>query len=168
MKKKICCTVVAVSLFGCATIIKGGDQSISIKSNPDGAKFSVYNKKGDKIANGQTPQIVTLKKGAGYFSGETYKILMEIPGRDSKEILVDTTLSGWYIGGNLVFGGLIGWLIVDPLTGAMWTLPEEVSAELSQKMSSVIQHKEGLVIMLTKDMPTSLLKELKPQMKLVN
>lgn len=30
-------------------------------------------------------------------------------------------MNGWYIG-NLLFGGIIGLLIVDPATGAMWTL----------------------------------------------
>ena len=37
---------------------------------------------------------------------------------------------GWYIGGNILVGGLIGWFIVDPLTGAMYTLPKEVNADL--------------------------------------
>ena len=35
----------------------------------------------------------------------------------------DAYLNGWYIG-NVVFGGLIGLLIVDPETGAMWRLDE--------------------------------------------
>jgi len=34
----------------------------------------------------------------------------------------------WYLAGNIVFGGIAGWLIVDPLTGAMWRLsPKEVN-----------------------------------------
>jgi hypothetical protein len=35
-------------------------------------------------------------------------------------------IDGWYFG-NLLFGGLIGILIVDPATGAMWKLPENVN-----------------------------------------
>ncbi|MDY5520178.1 hypothetical protein, partial [Campylobacter lanienae] len=27
--------------------------------------------------------------------------------------------------GNFIFGGLLGWLIVDPATGAMWNLKPE-------------------------------------------
>ncbi len=32
-------------------------------------------------------------------------------------------MNGWYAG-NIVFGGLIGILIVDPATGAMWDIKE--------------------------------------------
>jgi len=40
-------------------------------------------------------------------------------------------VSAWYVAGNFVFGGLIGWLIVDPLTGGMWTIsPENVDASM--------------------------------------
>jgi len=42
-------------------------------------------------------------------------------GYDEKVIPVEFAFNGWYIG-NIVFGGLIGLLIVDPLTGAMYRL----------------------------------------------
>ncbi|WP_342358093.1 hypothetical protein [Arsenophonus nasoniae] len=36
------------------------------------------------------------------------------------------------IAGNLFFGGLIGWLIVDPFNGGIYTLrPEKIDATLS-------------------------------------
>ena len=42
---------------------------------------------------------------------------------------ISAELDGWYIG-NIVFGGLIGMLIVDPATGAMWRLDDSVNASL--------------------------------------
>jgi hypothetical protein len=41
-------------------------------------------------------------------------------------------INGWYFG-NLLFGGIIvGMLIVDPATGAMWTLKDTVVATFQQ------------------------------------
>ncbi|MDP2932712.1 MAG: hypothetical protein Q8N81_01105, partial [bacterium] len=31
---------------------------------------------------------------------------------------------GWYGGGNIIIGGLIGWVIVDPLTGGMYKIED--------------------------------------------
>jgi hypothetical protein len=39
-------------------------------------------------------------------------------GFQSRERKVDGTVNGWYFG-NVVFGGLIGMIAVDPATGAM-------------------------------------------------
>jgi hypothetical protein len=48
---------------------------------------------------------------------------------------VDSTINGWYVG-NIVFGGFIGWLIVDPLTGAMWALDtEHVNGTLAEHVA---------------------------------
>lgn len=58
-------------------------------------------------------------------------------------------LSGWYLG-NVVFGGLIGLLIVDPLTGAMYNLtPDKIEQPLSSSQTHVIRDKHGLMIVLT-------------------
>ncbi len=43
-------------------------------------------------------------------------------------------VDGWYIG-NIIFGGLIGWLIVGPLTGAMYALPESVTVEMADELN---------------------------------
>jgi hypothetical protein len=43
---------------------------------------------------------------------------------------IKSKIDGWYFG-NLIFGGLIGLVIVDPLTGSMWTLsPRELTYNL--------------------------------------
>jgi hypothetical protein len=39
-------------------------------------------------------------------------------------------MDGWYLG-NIVFGGLVGLLVVDPLTGAMWKLDPTMNADLT-------------------------------------
>jgi len=109
---------------GCASIMGGGKQTVSITSEPSGAAYTIYNKKGQAIDNGTTPATVTLKPGAGYFSAEKYVVKLTKAGCGDCEAPIEHGVSGWYIGGNIIFGGLIGYLIVDPLTGAMWTLKD--------------------------------------------
>lgn len=45
-------------------------------------------------------------------------------GYESKKINIECKLNGWYFG-NILIGGLIGFLIVDPATGAMYKLDSE-------------------------------------------
>ena len=76
-------------------------------------------------------------------------------GYKTKEVSVGAKLGGWYAG-NFIFGGLIGFLIVDPATGAMWTLsPKEVNENLSAD-AAFLKQNNGLMIVLRKDVPQSL------------
>ena len=74
---------------------------------------------------------MTLKSGAGYFDGEKYSVKYSKEGYNDGLSVIDSSLSGWYIG-NLLFGGIVGLLIVDPATGAMWKLPENTSTSLTK------------------------------------
>jgi hypothetical protein len=109
---------------GCASIMGGSKQTVSITSQPSGAAYTIYNKKGQAIDSGTTPATVTLKAGAGYFSPQKYTVKLAKAGCRECEAPIEHGISGWYIGGNLIFGGLVGYLVVDPLTGAMWTLKD--------------------------------------------
>src|SRR5690242_16169180 len=123
----------ALGASGCASIIKGGGtQAVSIRSMPSDADVKIIEAKtGNTIQTGKTPFIVPLNKSTGYFAGGKYRVIVEKPGFTPREVIVDSGVNGWYVGGNLLFGGLIGWLIVDPATGAMWNLsPEEMTIEL--------------------------------------
>lgn len=70
---------------------------------------------------GQTPATVTLKSGAGFFSKAEYQVKISSPGFEEQVIPINFKLNGWYFG-NLLIGGVLGMLIVDPATGAMWKL----------------------------------------------
>ena len=96
---------------------------------PEGANVSVTNSAGEKVHNGATPLTLTLKRGAGYFKSERYTIAYSKAGFAPKEVTITGSMSGWYIG-NILFGGLIGMLAVDPVTGAMYVLPDTVSQSL--------------------------------------
>lgn len=128
----------SLGLGGCASILGESKYPVTVTSAPAGASFEVTNKSGQVIHSGNTPSTVTLKSGRGYFSGQTYTLRFKKPGYADKTITVDSSLSGWYWG-NILFGGLIGMLIVDPATGAMFKLPENASADMGTPVASASQ-----------------------------
>ena len=121
---------VAMSGFGCASIVDGRDKQVKLNSNPPGAKVTVFNKAGTQVANETTPVTMRLPRNHGVYTSETYKVRFELDGFYPSEIKIDTKLNGWYFG-NILFGGAIGLALVDPMTGAMWTLsPNDVNRNL--------------------------------------
>lgn len=141
-----------VALTGCASIIDGGPKNVSVKSDPSGARVRVYDKKGVEVASQETPAILSLKRGGAY-STARYRVVIEKPGYQPAEVTVKSTLNGWYFG-NLIFGGLLGLLIIDPLTGAMWTLtPKDTSVVLQQQTAGFRPEDGGFFVMLRQDVP---------------
>ena len=122
----LCCAF----FTGCASIVDGGSKTVQISSNPEGAKVTISNKSGKDISVLTTPATVSLERSSGYFSGEDYKLVFAMPGYYPSEVHIKSTVDGWYFG-NIIFGGLIGFLIVDPATGDMYNLsPREVTRNL--------------------------------------
>ncbi|MBI4396438.1 MAG: hypothetical protein HY548_05040 [Elusimicrobia bacterium] len=126
----------AAVLSGCATIIgKGGPQMVVLSSDPDRAQVTVQDAAtGFVVYRGATPTQVYLLKRAGFFRGKSYVVTFQKPGYQSLQVPIHCRTNGWYVTGNLFFGGLIGWLIIDPASGAMWALsPEQVEGRLEPK-----------------------------------
>ena len=120
--------------MSCASIIHGGTQRVTLQSQPADADVKVFDARtGGMVASGKAPLSVSLDRGAGFFKGGKYRVVVEKAGYAPREAYIDSSLStGWYIFGNILFGGLIGWFIVDPATGGMWSLdPELATYELS-------------------------------------
>jgi hypothetical protein len=58
-------------------------------------------------------------------------LVLETAGYNPYETHVVSTIDGWYFG-NILLGGLVGMLIVDPITGDMYTLsPMDVNCNLA-------------------------------------
>lgn len=131
MKTKILSLLIIPLLFtGCASIVDGGSKSVHLNSHPEGAKVTISNREGKRVAVETTPAVVTLERSSGYFRGEDYTLKFELPGYYPYETHVQSSLDGWYFG-NVFFGGLIGCLIVDPATGDMFTLtPRDLNCNL--------------------------------------
>lgn len=128
---RICIMLSVVYLVGCAKIVSKNIYPVVIDSSPTGADFIIKNQSGKEVDRGVTPQQVVLRTNVGYFDAETYSVSFNKVGYKPEPFVLDTSLDEWYYG-NLLIGGVIGLLIVDPLTGAMWELPEKFSVELEK------------------------------------
>jgi hypothetical protein len=120
-----------IEASSCASIIGKSQYPVTITSQPDQAEITIVDDEGKTIYSGTTPTTVTLGTKAGYFWGRNYTVTFNKQGYAKHTAEIRRGVSGWYIFGNLVFGGLVGWLIVDPATGAMWTLEQNVNVQLS-------------------------------------
>ncbi|QBF26307.1 hypothetical protein EXN22_11610 [Pseudomonas tructae] len=125
----------ATVLSGCASIVGDSRYPVAVSSVPPGVSFDILDKDGKLVHSGSTPSTVTLKSGRGYFKGQTYTLQFRKDGYTEKSVTLDSGLSGWYWG-NILIGGLVGMLIVDPLTGAMYKLPEGVSADMGSPLTA--------------------------------
>jgi hypothetical protein len=129
----VICTVTLTT--GCASIVSKSNWPFSVDSNPEGAKVIITNKKGKEVFVGKTPAAMKLKSGAGFFSKESYSVELIMNGYESKKINVECKVNGWYFG-NFLIGGLIGLLIVDPATGAMYKLDSKGITENLDRSTS--------------------------------
>ena len=147
-------------LTGCASIVSKSDWPVQRGSNPSGATVTIVNSKGMGIYSGLTPTTVTLTSKKGYFTGEKYKLIFEKEGFSTLEYELKSTLNGWYIG-NVVFGGLVGLIIVDPLTGAMYRLDTTLHVPLTPDLS-LKSEKSELKIVSIDQLPANLKSSLVP------
>jgi hypothetical protein len=115
---------------GCSTIIGGANKSILVSSTPSNVPVKIYGDGGKEVAHGTTPFTVSLKRGRGYFKPAKYEFKATMPGMPTKVVGYRAGIHGWYWG-NILLGGLIGMVIVDPITGAMWDPPSTVHIDLS-------------------------------------
>jgi hypothetical protein len=152
MMLRVMCVVVALgaaaAVSGCASIVHSGPRNIPIASTPAGAKVSIYDRSNSLVMTNTTPFVAPLNTKFGYFKSQTYRLVFEMAGYDRAEINLDSSVSGWYFG-NLLFGGVIGMLIVDPLTGAMYNLtPEKIEQPMSASQAQLIRNGQGFLIVL--------------------
>ncbi|MDN3554480.1 hypothetical protein [Halomonas maura] len=154
-----------MTLTGCASIVGDKEQAIIINSTPSRADVVVTDERSQEVFHGETPTTVTLRKADGsYFGGKSYSVTISKEGFESRTVAISSSPNGWYVAGNLVFGGLIGWLIVDPLTGAMYSLsPDSISTSLGESVATTEDGAQELNLVLLQDVPD----ELRPDMRML-
>lgn len=144
--KKMCVILSAVMLFGsftgCASIVSKSTWPVTVQSNPTGAKCEIIKENGVKLHTGETPMTLSLEASAGFFSSAKYIINCTKDGKQATSEL-SADLNGWYLG-NILFGGVIGLLIIDPATGAMWKLEETRVVNIVTEPISVSTVKEDV------------------------
>lgn len=124
-------SVAPLVLAGCGSIFGGSRQKVRLHSIPTNAPFTVFDiPTGKRLQVGMTPAIIDLKRGRGFMKGAQYRIVFESEGHEPRVVDVVARVNGWYVTGNAVIGGIVGWLVLDPITGGMWSLaPNELTVD---------------------------------------
>lgn len=123
-------------LSGCATIVSGTNQKISIASTQKGANIKIERLTGSQAIpfwSGKTPAAVN------FYRKHSYRITISQEGFESASFPVEYAgMNGW-IWGNIIIGGLPG-ILVDAISGAGIILrPDKVNATLVQLPISELQ-----------------------------
>jgi hypothetical protein len=144
--------VAAVVLAGCASIVSKSEYPVAITSNPIGADFVVKRNNGIPVASGVTPATIVLPASEGYFQPAKYSIEFRRKGV-VQTVPLTAKIDGWYFG-NLLFGGIIiGMLIVDPATGAMWRLNDTAITNFQQTASAETGNRRSLQVVDINSLP---------------
>lgn len=146
---------IALLVGGCGTVVNGASDGVIVGSRPDGATVSIVDEDGEEVYRGATPANPDLVKARGWFAQKTYTLTVSKPGYQTYQTTVKPRPSLWFIIGNffLPIIGPIGWVIIDPLTGGMWTIdPDRFDASL---VAETAQAEDGttVTILLLEDVP---------------
>lgn len=129
MKVNLFVTTLIVStalLNGCATIVSGKEQSVSVTTPPaQNATCELKNDKGSWFI-GKTPQSVMVHR-----SYQDLQINCRKNGYQINHTEVPSKVQPWMFG-NIIFGGVIG-VVVDAVVGSGYNYPEKIQVPLKPK-----------------------------------
>ena len=115
--------VTALLTSGCATIVKGSSQGVTVKTDPPGASCEL-SKQGKSVGVvNPTPGTVQLGKGASALD-----VICKKPGYLDASAMLSSSFQGWTLG-NAILGGIVG-IVIDAGSGAMHEYQPEISMKL--------------------------------------
>lgn len=100
---------------GCATIINGTDQEVTVRTDPPGAVATVD---GGRLSK-TTPCAFDLSRG------DAHQIEVAMPGYKTHRVLLESKFGG-AIFGNLLLGGLIGAVVDSASNASRYLEPDEI------------------------------------------
>lgn len=115
-----------VLLSGCATIVAGADQVVTVSTSPPGASCHVDRGSEPIAFIASTPAVISVSK-----SSADLLVNCDKPGFEHASISGVSSFNGWMFG-NVVFGGLIG-VIADAATAATYEYPLMVQVDMVPK-----------------------------------
>ncbi|MGD1823645.1 MAG: hypothetical protein ACPKM0_12900 [Pleomorphochaeta sp.] len=127
--------ILSITLSSCASILSDSSYPVTISSSPTEANIVIRNSSNIVVYKGTTPALVKLDASNGFFKKENYTITFSKEGYEESIYTIENHLDGWYWG-NILAGGLIGMLIIDPSTGAMWSLDTSIYYDLTEEKTS--------------------------------
>lgn len=126
MKKALTMLLIATTLSGCSSIVKGSRQTINI-STSTGKQADAVITTSTGQQNIVLPQAVSVKDD----NMDITVSVKETRCNNASTTIVQSRLHPWFWG-NLILGGLFG-STTDSVTGSMWTYDESVIVNVTEK-----------------------------------
>lgn len=127
-------TVLAAGLLlqGCATIVEGTGQNVTVATNPPGATCTV-DRAGMRLGMvTPTPGSLHIQK-----SKNDLNVTCELPGHRTESVSQSPNFVATTIG-NVLVGGLVG-VVVDAASGANFKYPGEVKLDLAPDVPRTVE-----------------------------
>jgi hypothetical protein len=102
--------------------IDGTNRMVDPQGIPSSIAVSAIDTDGQRVCEGMTPLVIPQKRPGPDFKAEQYCIVFESQGEQKGIWLSASIAAGWYLAGDNSCGGFIDLLIIDPLSGAIWTV----------------------------------------------
>ena len=127
-------------LTGCASVFSVSEYPVHIDSVPSDMEIVVTDRNGDIEYRGQTPAIVGLDARGGYFVRETFTVELYDAGKVVGRTQIKGGIDLWYFVNffSRPWTTLVGFFVIDPITGAMWSLDESVTVFRDVKTTGTI------------------------------
>jgi hypothetical protein len=119
---------------GCATIMHGSTQQVTVTSRPMGANVLV-----DGGLRYKTPAILSLSRK------ESHTVEISYDGYQTETVDIKRVTSG-AVYGNILAGGLIGYAVDSSSGGAYRLEPEQISVDLRQIPTAAVESAPPAVI----------------------
>ena len=119
--------IIAYSLSGCATIVSGGRNQVTVDNSGGATYFSILDHNHQVVDSGVTPKQVTLRTKQQWLKPAKYQVVYA--GQEGTTQHDLNARLNWWTAGNIVIGGVPG-LIIDSATGAAWKLQPKVVGQI--------------------------------------
>ncbi len=127
-------------LTGCASVFSVSEYPVRLDSVPSDMEIVVTDRSGNIEYRGQTPAIVDLDARGGYFVRETFTVELYDAGKVVGRTQIKGGIDLWYFVNFISrpWTTLVGFFVIDPITGAMWSLDKSVTVFRDVKTTGTI------------------------------
>jgi len=123
LKTLLFCFAASLLLSSCASVFSKSSYYVKIDSDPPGAPFIIKDKNDFIVNSGTTPKTVKVRSSDGYFDKAWYLVEFTAPDSSVYRHPITFHVDGWYF--LNIYSNFFGWVLVDPLTGSMYTIDKE-------------------------------------------
>ena len=129
-----------LTLTGCASVFSVSEYPVHLDSVPSDMEIVVTDRNGNIEYRGQTPAIVDLDARGGYFVRETFTVELYDAGKVVGRTQIKGGIDLWYFVNFISrpWTTLVGFFVIDPITGAMWSLDKSVTVFRDVKTTGTI------------------------------